>query len=57
MVNFVSNAASIISSRTTAFLSRPEANITGVNERKIETPNGKPWSAVTVLRVQRRLQG
>jgi Recombinase len=28
-----------------------------LNARKIETPNGKPWSAVTVIRVQRRLEG
>ena len=26
------------------------------NARKIETPTGSPWSAVTVLRVQRRLK-
>jgi len=25
--------------------------------RQIATPSGKPWSAVTVLRVQRRLEG
>lgn len=28
-----------------------------LNARQIETPSGKPWSAVTVIRVQRRLQG
>ena len=28
-----------------------------LNARGIETPNGKPWSAVTVIRVQRRLEG
>ena len=28
-----------------------------VNVRQIATPSGKPWSAVTVLRVQRRLEG
>ena len=27
-----------------------------LNVRQIETPNGKPWSAVTVIRVQRRLE-
>jgi hypothetical protein len=27
-----------------------------LNARKIETPNGKPWSTTTVLRVQRRLE-
>ena len=28
-----------------------------LNTRQIATPSGKPWSAVTVLRVQRRLEG
>jgi DNA invertase Pin-like site-specific DNA recombinase len=28
-----------------------------LNARQIATPSGKPWSAVTVLRVQRRLEG
>ena len=28
-----------------------------LNARQIMTPSGKPWSAVTVLRVQRRLEG
>jgi len=28
-----------------------------LNTRQIATPSGKPWSAVTVLRVQRRLDG
>ena len=28
-----------------------------LNARKIATPSGKTWSAVTVLRVQRRLKG
>ena len=28
-----------------------------LNARNIATPSGKPWSAVTVLRVQRRLRG
>jgi DNA invertase Pin-like site-specific DNA recombinase len=28
-----------------------------LNARKIVTPSGMPWSAVTVLRVQRRLEG
>jgi DNA invertase Pin-like site-specific DNA recombinase len=28
-----------------------------LNARRIGTPSGKPWSAVTVLRVQRRLKG
>jgi hypothetical protein len=28
-----------------------------LNVRQIATPSGKPWSAVTVLRVQRRLEG
>jgi DNA invertase Pin-like site-specific DNA recombinase len=26
-----------------------------LNARQIETPNGKPWSAVTILRVRKRL--
>ena len=28
-----------------------------LNTRQVATPSGKPWSAVTVLRVQRRLEG
>jgi DNA invertase Pin-like site-specific DNA recombinase len=28
-----------------------------LNERKVETPTGAPWSAVTVARVRRRLPG
>ena len=28
-----------------------------LNARQIATPSGKPWSAVTVLRVQHRLEG
>ena len=28
-----------------------------LNARQIATPSGKPWSAVTVLRVRRRLEG
>jgi Recombinase len=28
-----------------------------LNARQIATPSGKPWSAVTVLRVQCRLEG
>src|SRR5262249_4112211 len=27
-----------------------------LNKRKVPTPNGKPWHATTVIRVQRRLQ-
>jgi DNA invertase Pin-like site-specific DNA recombinase len=27
-----------------------------LNDRKVPTPNGGPWSAVTVIRVQRRLE-
>ena len=27
-----------------------------LNERNVPTPNGGPWSAVTVIRVQRRLE-
>jgi hypothetical protein len=29
----------------------------GMRPNQIATPSGKPWSAVTVLRVQRRLEG
>src|SRR6266567_8313 len=28
-----------------------------LNERKVATPNGGPWHAATVIRVQRRLEG
>ena len=28
-----------------------------LNARQVATPSGKPWSAVTVIRVQRRLEG
>ena len=28
-----------------------------LNARQIATPSGKPWSAVTAIRVQRRLKG
>jgi hypothetical protein len=27
-----------------------------LNDRNVPTPNGGPWSAVTVIRVQRRLE-
>jgi len=26
-----------------------------LNDRKVETPNGKPWSAMTVIRARNRL--
>ena len=28
-----------------------------LNERNVATPTGSPWSAKTVIRVQRRLEG
>jgi hypothetical protein len=40
-----------------AYRSRSQLFPGSPNARQIATPSGKPWSAVTVLRVQRRLEG